>query len=110
MINHGTKNCWKYLLLLFFAINLVNAQEIKFSKNSFSSGETVSFEINFDFYPIGDLDPLQVRLYDNLGNEVGISINLVKIEQNHYLSYFDLPTNLQDGSYTLMYYLEKMEY
>lgn len=80
-----------YLIFLLLIIPIVLSQEITFFKEEYSPGETAQLKINLDINLIQDLKNSQINIIDSSNNIIPIQINLLKINNNLYLSYFNTP-------------------
>ncbi len=90
-------------LLIFSLVSIVNAEDVSFSfyKNSYSSFETVQTNVSISNITLTkDLDVSNIVLLRNDNSSISIAKNIVKVDKNLYVLYFDLP-NLSDGQYTL---------
>ncbi|MEK6922378.1 MAG: hypothetical protein AABX08_01100, partial [Nanoarchaeota archaeon] len=89
----------KYLFLILLFLPTVYAQTT-FFKESFSPGETVQLEIRINLEVVGDISSNQIEVLSPLGGAFRISANLIKIENDYYLAFFDLPASINEGNYT----------
>jgi len=80
-----------YLIFLLLIIPTALSQEITFFKQEYSPGETAQLKININIDLIQDLKNSQINILDSNNNRIPIQINLVKINKNLYLSYFNTP-------------------
>ena len=89
------------LWLFFFALfaTVVHAQEISLLETTLSPGETLQAKITAD--PSSLLLSSQISLLDVQNRKVNIAPLLVKITDEFYTLYFDLPLTLTEGNYTL---------
>lgn len=87
----------KYLLLFFFLIPLVYAQnqDITIYKEAYYPKETFQAEV-FSSY----LKATDVVILNSLNYPTNIGINLIKISNSHYFIFFDVPS-LEPGNYFL---------
>ena len=91
-----------YLILFALLLPSVFAQEINSNlyQEVYQPGETLQLE-----FAVKDLaaEPTtaNIKLLNSLNNEVKVAPFLLKIEQNYFI-YFDLPDNLEDGSYKVV--------
>ncbi len=92
------------ICLLLFALLLpsVFAQEITSNlyQDVYQPGETLQLE-----FTVKDLaaepSTANIKLFDFSDNEIKVAPFLIKTDQNYFV-YFDLPENLQDGSYKVV--------
>jgi len=86
------------VFLLFLPISIAQ-QEINFFKETHSQGETAQLQISLNLDLIDDISSSQLEVLSN-NNKIAIPIFLVKIDMNNYLSYFNIPLDLEDNNYT----------
>ena len=91
-----------YIFVLFFAVDIVHSQNLINSFNYrevYAAGETVQFEVIFD----GDLDKdlrySNLKLVNNVDSKINVQFNIEKINSFKYFVYFNLPINLENGTY-----------
>ncbi|MFH1592519.1 MAG: hypothetical protein ABIB47_04090 [Candidatus Woesearchaeota archaeon] len=89
----------RYFLLFLFLLPVVSAQAT-FFKESYSFGETVQLEIEFEVDIVGDLESTQASVLKPSGEELRVPISLLKIEEDYYFAFFDLPGNVEAGTYS----------
>ena len=90
----------KYFVLFILIVPIVVAQEINFFKTEYSPGETAQGEIITNLNTVEDIASAQIEILDSFGNDQPVLVNIIKINDNYYLFYFDtLKTQL--GTYNL---------
>ena len=90
-----------FIFLLLLIIPLVPAEEIKLSRNSYLSQETLQAEITFQNELSNDLSPSNILIQDSNKKIISFSPNLIKISNSRYYLYFNLPV-LTNGEYSLI--------
>lgn len=94
----------KFLLIISIILLLptvVLAQEINFLQESHIPKETLQAEILIPNL-VSELSSKNIKITDESDNEIKIGFLLKKLTEEYYFIYFDLPENLQDGSYNLI--------
>jgi len=93
------KFCFIFILLLI--LPFVSAEEIKLSRTSYLSQETLQAEITFQNELSSDLNPSNILIRDSAKKTISFSPNLVKLSNVRYYLYFNLPV-LANGEYSLI--------
>src|SRR3989338_1792047 len=93
-----------YILIGLFAMNYVFAGElvnISIYRESFSSEETV--QVDLEFYGVldEDLSYSSINIYNNQNRKINVALNIEKVSESRYYVYFDLPSNLENGTYKI---------
>jgi len=91
-----------FLVFLLLIIPAVLSQEISFFKEQYIPGETAQLKINLDVDLIQDLKNSQISILDLNDNIISVQPNLVNINKNSYLVYFNIPLTLAEGEYKLL--------
>lgn len=93
-----------FLFILFFiSINVFAQQsliEISLLKENYLPAETLQTEIFLNQDPERELAVTNIFLRDNSNQNIKIAPIFTEIEKNHYFVYFDLPQDLEEGSYS----------
>lgn len=94
-----------YFTLIFFFLSLsfvyAEVVDVDFSKGNYLVGETVLAEINFNYELSSVLRNNNFKLTDSDDNAKSATFYLVRVNQQRYFLYFDLPTSLDVGTYKL---------
>ncbi len=95
----------KYFLIILLLIPFVYAQEdLIISKQSFSPRETFQAEIFMT-----NVKPSDVSILNPVGYRSNIGVNLIKITNDHYFVYFNIP-EVDTGDYTLKVKESEMQF
>lgn len=90
-----------FVLLLGSTVLAQNPVDLTLDRTTFSQGETVqvSIKTNLKLVTAPIID--NFKILDSIGSEVPVAKGFVKITNDHYYGYFDLPLQLKDGTYTI---------
>jgi len=95
-----------FLILLFLVLLIINVKaeivDINLAKNEYSSDETFQAYIKSNINLEEDLGVSSFKLYDPNNINIPIALFFLKLENNYYAIYFDLPSNLNNGDYKLI--------
>lgn len=99
---------WIFVLFILFLNGALAADiDINIQRDAYKVGETVIFEVVSNVDLVDPISISQIRLYDNLNNRQSIALNFIKINENRYYGYFDVP-QVNAGNYSLS--LNSVEY
>lgn len=84
------------ILVLLLVFNFVSgfSLNVNFEKDSYSAGDTLQADILFDDDIQGEILTEDIEL--NCNGKIDVAPFLLRLEDNHYYSYFDLPLNLDN--------------
>ncbi|HLC74123.1 MAG TPA: hypothetical protein VJH20_05820 [Candidatus Nanoarchaeia archaeon] len=102
-----------YILVLFFAVDIVHSQNLIDSFNYrevYAAGETVQFEVVFDGILDKELGYSNLKLVNNVGSKINVQFNVEEINSSKYFVYFNLPNNLNEGTYRFVIHNVDMFY
>lgn len=95
------KNIFGLIVLFLLVIPFATADDVnfKFYRDSYKSFETVQVEVKLENITLSkDLGVQNLVLYDIENKSISLAKNIVKISNDFYVFYFDLP-QLAEGSY-----------
>ncbi|MBI2148077.1 hypothetical protein HYU23_00195 [Candidatus Woesearchaeota archaeon] len=90
-------------LFVFLIANFAYSDEVAFNlhRNNYNPFETVRIDVTLTNISLNKpLDASNLALLDQNNNSISIARNIVKVNDNFYVYYFDLP-NLSSGQYNL---------
>src|SRR3989338_7645234 len=94
-----------YLFLMFLLISTALAQEevlqVTLNKERYSPGETIQIHITSTATIVVPITLSNIKLLDPKGGDIPIAQGFLKINNNDYYTYFDLPSTLRNDTYTL---------
>ena len=88
------------LILIPIALAQLDLIEITPQRTELSQGEVYQAEITLN-NPITELKKTNIKLYSSENNVIPVSPFLNELGNNHYFLYFEIPYNIEDGSYQL---------
>ncbi|HZX12716.1 MAG TPA: hypothetical protein VFE88_04640 [Candidatus Nanoarchaeia archaeon] len=93
----------RILILFFLFTPLVHGQDIQLElpRETYSQGETVQAHIKTDLELVVPLSIRNFRLVDPQGGNIPLGQGFLKLNNQEYYAYFDLPLQLKNGTYTL---------
>ena len=92
-----------FYLLIIFSVNAGDIN-IKFYKENYKAFETVQADVNINGINLTkELSNSNLFLFDQNNVSIPIAKNIIKVNDNSYVFYFDLP-NLNPGQYNVGFY------
>ena len=89
-------------LILIALVPLVRAQfDINFERSYYSSGETLQARINTNINFVDGISLSKINLTDSENKKVQVALNLFNLGNGSYYLFFDLPSDLKEGNYSL---------
>nr|MBA4404716.1 hypothetical protein [Nanoarchaeum sp.] len=84
------------ILVLFLVLNFVSgfSLNVNFEKESYNPGDTLQADILFDDDIQGEILTEDIEL--NCNGKINVAPFLLRLEDNHYYSYFNIPSSLSD--------------
>ena len=89
-------------LILIALVPLVRAQfDINLERSYYSSGETLQAKINTNVNFVDGISLSKINLTDSENKRVQVALNLFNLGNGSYYLFFDLPSDLKEGNYSL---------
>src|SRR3989344_4244288 len=89
-------------LILIALVPLVRAKfDINLERSYYSSGETLQAKINTNVNFVDGISLSKINLTDSENKRVQVALNLFNLGNGSYYLFFDLPSDLKEGNYSL---------